>query len=457
MLRRARVFWFTSLSVIFLAFVSGCPHRSPLWSPDGKHLLVLAGPASEEIDSPASELWLVDVDLGSAYEIPPPEPDARFLAGVWLDAKTFLVATAHVEGDEVREGSETWWQRAVGDGRAWQRLDLPPPSGSRATKRLPVLLEASGELPSTLIYPTGWDDTVAVSLDTGKETWRGTLTEVTGPGPDAGFIAQRENDSGGLELVSFARDFRERWSMRFSELRDALARNRGLRPVDIVFNDASTCHLPFADPETRDRSLTRPAKDDSGEEKEADEADAKGERVNRPSPSAVEERNAVEKRSTGVDPDTRQKSSGEDGENAAKTQGDETSWVGVVLCFSDVSWHDGMRGYYVRLGADDGHVIDFAGARGLPGKPASRDGRVWGVTAPESKAGRGVSLSSYDLATGELARDIPLDDIPKSALHGYSADPLAARMALVISRDRPVVWIYARGAEPRRIPLEPSE
>ncbi|HLU46800.1 MAG TPA: hypothetical protein VK116_01910, partial [Planctomycetota bacterium] len=293
--------------------IAGCPHRSPLWSPDGKRLLVLAGPRGESPDLPASELWLVDVEKGAAKRLDAPKDGARFLAGAWLDEKTFVIATGELAGEETREGSEAWWKRSV-DASDWTRLDIPPPSGARIPKRLPVVLhsKANGTERIVLVYPTGWEDTIAIELEKREELWRGELTEIAGRGPEGGFIAQRETAAGGLELVSFDGAFSKRWSKSFSELREELAKKRGARPVDIVFNDAWTSHLPF--PGAR------------GEASDASERD----------------------------------------------------WVGVVLWFSDVSWRDGVSGHYVRLAAKDGAVIDSVGARGLPGKPASVEGQAWG-------------------------------------------------------------------------------
>ena len=73
-----------ALLLVPLVLCLGCPHRSPLWSPDGSQLLVLSGPKGEEVEKAASQLWLVNAKARTATRIAAPETDLRILAALQL-------------------------------------------------------------------------------------------------------------------------------------------------------------------------------------------------------------------------------------------------------------------------------------------------------------------------------------------------------------------------------------
>ncbi len=241
----------TCACLLLLLLAAGCPHRSPLWSPDGKHILVLAGERGEDVEKAASQLWLVDVASGKPARLAAPEKESRFLAALWLGTEEFLVATGQPSGDEIKEGSEKWWRRnATG---SWKRLALPAPSGARLPRRLAVLLGRAaagsrGTRPGgVLVYPVGGEKVSAVSLDGGKVLLELEPAELVGPGPRGGFLAYRETEGGTAELVAFGAELRELWKVKFSELRRSVAAKLGKKPVEIIFNETSTSHLPLGD------------------------------------------------------------------------------------------------------------------------------------------------------------------------------------------------------------------
>jgi hypothetical protein len=385
-------------ALLLVIATTGCPHRSPLWSPDGRHVLVLTGMTAEPLDRPASRLFLVDVEKGAATPLLAPTSGSKFLTAVWIDATTFLVATGFESGDTVTSGSERWWKAKVGV-EGWTESTLPAPSGSRVMRRPPILV-SSEKRGATLVYPEGVEDVIAVRIADAEVIYRASIAETVGALPGGAALIQRENDLGSLELVALNSDLGERWTRRFSALREDLAKEFEVRAVDIVFNDASTTFI--------ERS---------------------------PAPSS---------------------SGTENGGQGA---------IGVVLCFSDVSWKDGVPGYYARLDAATGRVLGSARGRGLPGAPSSLDGTAWYVPAPDGKKTTtiqllGVALGSSANSTTEPPRSISLPVTSREGLQGYSADPSGKTIAVALPGETPELWIFEIadptrvGAEPRRIRLE---
>ena len=365
-------------AVMILA--AGCPHRSPLWSPDGKRLLVLAGEKGEEVDQPASSLWVIDVEEGAATRLPPPADGFRHLAAVWLDASRFAVAAGRWKDEQIEEGSEAFWTRSV-SGEGWSKLDAPPPSGARATRRLPVVIDATpaaGRPGRALVYPTGAEKVVAVSLETGKTLIELEPAEVVGPGPRGGFLIYRQSASG-TDVIAYGKDLEPLWTRSFGDLRAEIAAKLGKKPVEVVFNDASTSDLPAASPASR---------------------------------------------------------------------------VGLTLVFADIGWKEGIPGFYARLDAADGKVIDAAGAKCLSGTPAGTGDAVWCVTAPGSKDAS-PALRRLDLATGETRASTALEGARRDTVHGYSLDPSGKRIAVSIAGDAREVRIFdADLGRPTTIRLE---
>jgi hypothetical protein len=228
-----------------LFLIVGCPHRSPLWSPDGRRLLVLAGSAGEEVDKPASQLWLIEVDDGKSNLLAGPEKDTRFLAAAWIDNGSFLALTGQWDGEAIQEKSEKLWKRSLA-GKEWQRLEAPQPDEARARRRLPVVMR--GAAGSLLAYPTGAEQVTVVSLASGKKLLELDPAEVVGPGPQDGFLIWRpeEGDTGANELVAFGGDLKPLWKTRFSRIRNQIAARHGKEPIEVAFDDTSTSHLPPA-------------------------------------------------------------------------------------------------------------------------------------------------------------------------------------------------------------------
>jgi hypothetical protein len=231
------------IATVSLLAVVGCPHRSPLWSPDGKRILVLAGPQGEEVDKAASQLWLVDVAAGKAQRLEPPAAGLRYLAAAWLDAERFVTFTAEWVDDAAKEGSGRIWTRSVSAGARWTAFDAPAPSAERSTRRLPLVLRHGSEL--MLAYAEGNEATVVVSLASRKELFRLTAAEIVGPGPKGGFLVQRADEpSGGSELVAYDAEFRTLWTSKFSAIRKDVAARLGRKPVEVIFDDTATSQLP---------------------------------------------------------------------------------------------------------------------------------------------------------------------------------------------------------------------
>ena len=232
----------------FSFFALGCPHRSPVWSPDGARIVVLAGKSGEEVDKAASQIWLVDVAGGKAQAVKGPAADLRYLAAAWADNGSFVVATGKWENDSIADDSERIWL-VQGDGTGWKNLELPHPNAERVTRR-PLVVAGQGK-ERKLIYPSGNEAVVAVFLESLKEAFKAEPAELVGLGPKGGFIIFRPEpeNTGTNELVAFGGDLKILWRLKFSRLRDGIAKKLGKQPTDIVFNDTSTSHLPFKEDE----------------------------------------------------------------------------------------------------------------------------------------------------------------------------------------------------------------
>ncbi len=231
---------------LFLA--TGCPHRAPVWSPDGTRLIVLGGQAGEEVDKAASRLWLVDVAKKAAQPLECPEKGVRYLAAAWLDARSFAVATGAWQGGSIAPGSEKLW-RVTGAPNAtveWKALACPPPSESRITRQLMVpIREGSAR---ALVYPAGDEDLVVAEVETGKTLRRFEhSTHLIGPGPKGGFLCYRPaaDDETVVEVAAIGSDLGEVWKKKLSTLRDAIAQRLGKKPIEVVVTEPSTSHLPL--------------------------------------------------------------------------------------------------------------------------------------------------------------------------------------------------------------------
>ncbi|HVR74756.1 MAG TPA: hypothetical protein VMT52_10510 [Planctomycetota bacterium] len=235
-----------SLRVVLFLFTFplavGCPHRSPVWSPDGAKVLILAGPAGEEIDKAASQLWLADVAGGTARRLVCPGEGVRYLAAGWFDRESFHVATGAWVNDSIKEGSERFW-RVGADGSSWKELSLPPPNEARATRRPPLAIRAGGK--EALVYPSSGEEVRVVEVETGKDLLKLDPAELVGPGPGGGFLvaAPEANDTGTIEIVAIGPDLKPLWRRKLSAIRDAIAKKAGKAPVEIVFNE-TTASLP---------------------------------------------------------------------------------------------------------------------------------------------------------------------------------------------------------------------
>ena len=400
-----------SAAVALLLTAAGCVHRSPVWSPDGRYVLVLGTSSAEEsVDHAASRLWLVDVEEKAPQSLDPPTAGHRFLAALWLDNSSILVATGEWKDEEIVEGSEAWWRRDVAS-TAWKKLAIPPPSGSRVTRRQPVLLDATPAGPA-LAYASGYEDTIVVALDSGSTLHTLPLTETIGPGSPGTLLVQRETDRGTTELALVETTgeslWKDRWTVGFTALRASIAKATGTKPVEVVINDASTSHRPYPH---ATRSV--PAK------------------AGRDSSSAASDDSASEATGTAPTPD----------------------WIGVTVHFSDVGWKNGIPGYYLRLAASDAELLSVAKATGLSGRPAGDGRHAWCVTAPDKSAGTPPTLRSFDLVTHEPKTSKPLAGVPKEGVHGYSLDPSGERLALSLSLPRREILVYEGDRKPLRIAL----
>ncbi|MBI4585780.1 MAG: hypothetical protein HY717_17355 [Planctomycetes bacterium] len=240
------------VTLAYYLLLVGCPHRTPVWSPDGRKVLLLGGADREPIDKPASKLWLVDLPEGKAKGsarpavLKPPQGGGRlrYLAAAWLDLQSFAVLTVGWENGEPVDGSEAVW-KVTENGQAWARLSGPPPSAERTPRRNPVVIPAGGG--KALVYATGSETVAAVSLAEasgakGGELFKLEQAEVVGPGPEGSFLVYRpeEGESGDLELAAIGGDQKKRWSRRFSDLRSEIAKALGKKPEEVIFNDASS-------------------------------------------------------------------------------------------------------------------------------------------------------------------------------------------------------------------------
>jgi hypothetical protein len=386
---------------LFAAAAVGCPHRSPLWSPDGSRILLLAGAKGEDVDKAASRLWLVDVESSKGKRLEAPEPRVRYLAAAWIDNDSFVVFTGKWDSGSIESGSEKAWRvraASAADRGAWEALAVPPPSESRAPMRPPAVVGGSAPV---LVYPSGEEAVVALDLASRKTLLELAPAELVGPGPRGGFLVQEPEagDTGGLELAAYEVSGKEIWRVKFSRLRDEIAAKLGKKPVEVIFNDTSTSHLPFP-------------------------ADSRG------------------------------------GDGAAR----ERQWVGATLVFSHVGWKEGVPGYYVRLDAASGKLLDAVHGTGLWGRPASAGGVLRAIAAPVSKEKLPARVQSLLLASGKETESAALadggagggaGDGSEHAVAGYAFDPEGKRFAVALG-DAPVLLLYGSGslATPRAIRLE---
>ncbi len=366
---RTRVSLPASMAFLLGLLAVGCPHRSPIWSPDGRHLLILAGSSDEEVDRPAGALWLLETGAAKPQRIEAPAPrprsgqalEVKFLGAAWIDADSFVVLAAQMAGGEVKEGSETIWRRSISK-KEWTEVVGPAPSADRTPRRQPVAIQAAGQ--AVLVYTTGNEAVVAVSFDGGKELLRLEPAELVGPGPADGFLITRpETETGGLEVVAMGPDLKPLWSKRFSELSREIASRTGKKSIDIVINDTSTS-------------------------------------VRMGSPAGSE--------------------------------------VGVTLVYTDVSWREGVLGYFVRLSGKDGALLATATSRALIGRPGAvsdgaAGGSLWAVLPMAEPGKDGVLVRSFALdGKGEGdQREIP--GLKKAAVYGYSLGPDGKTFAAVVS------------------------
>ncbi len=227
---------------LLLVFTVGCPHRSPLWSPDGKWILVLAGEKGENVDHGASRAWLVEAASGKKRLLAPPVKGHRFLAASWTSAHAFVMVTGEWDEDIAVEGSGKLWKRGVNDD-SWKAIDVPTPSEERVTRRLPFVIPRHGD--ARLVYPTGPESVTVVSLATESTIKVIALADLVGPAADDGvLITQTDDRSGNTWLVALDADLATRWKVDFNHLRKTIAVRLEKKPVEVVFNDTSTSHLP---------------------------------------------------------------------------------------------------------------------------------------------------------------------------------------------------------------------
>lgn len=221
----------------------GCPHRSPVWSPDGSKLIVLSGKVGEEVDKAASQIWLVATESGKTTALVCPDSAVRYLAAAWLDNASLAVLTGKWDSGFIASGSEKIWRVTI-DGSRWEALKLPPPNETNATKRPPVVV-GSGKS-QAIAYPHDAEAVVVAEIDTGREVLKLDPAELVGPGPQGGFLVSRPQpeDAGTIELVAFGADFKLLWRKKLSEIRAGIAQKLSRQPIDIVFNTTSTSELP---------------------------------------------------------------------------------------------------------------------------------------------------------------------------------------------------------------------
>ncbi len=366
---RTRAVFTVSIAILVCILTAGCPHRSPIWSPDGRRILLLAGSGDEDVDRPAGGLWLLEVGAAKPERIDPPAPRRpsgvdlaiKFLGAAWIDADSFVVLAAAMAGGEVKEGSETIWRRNIAK-REWTAVAGPAPSADRTPRRQPVVILSRGR--PVLVYATGNEAVAAVSLTDGKEMLRMEPAELVGPGPSDGFLVTRTaNETGGLEVAAVGSDLKPLWSRPFSELSREIAARTGKKADEIVLNDTSTSV-----------------------------------RMGRPTGSEV----------------------------------------GVTLVFTDVSWREGVLGYFVRLSGKDGALLATATARGLIGRPGAvsegeAGGSVWAVLPPAESGKEGVFIRSLALDGKGKGEQHEIPGLKKTSVYGYSLSPDGKTFAAIVS------------------------
>lgn len=230
----------TLIAITFLSV--GCPHRTPVWSPSGERIAVLAGQSGEEIDKAASRLYLVDPAGRKAQLLTAPEPGLRYLSAVWADESTLVVLTGKWDSGFVASGTEKIW-KVTENGKRWASLAAPPPAESNAVKRPPVIVGAGSS--QALAYPSDAEAVVVVSLAEGKELLRLDPAELVGPAPGGGVLVSRPQaeDPSTIEVAALGPDLKVLWRKKLSDLRDGVAARLGKKPVEVVFNTTSTSEL----------------------------------------------------------------------------------------------------------------------------------------------------------------------------------------------------------------------
>lgn len=362
------------LTILFV----GCPHRSPVWSPDSKHILLLARSSDEAVDKPAGAVWLVDAGSRGIQRLKDPLPGARYLAAAWIDEQDFVVFTALMADGEVKEGSEAIWRGRVGGGD-WVKVPGPAPSAERTPRRLPLVVSAKEG--KALVYSTGNESVAVVGASDGKVLLKLEPGELVGPGPGDGFLIIRpEGETGGLELVAIGPELKPLWTKRFSELAKEISAQTGKKPSEIVINDTSTSA-----------------------------------RLGTPS-----------------------------GSEAA-----------VVFVYTDVSWREGISGYYVRFDGKDGKVLAAASATALPGRPGEAAGLAWAITPSAERGSDTAVIRSFTIGKdGETSR-MELPGLKKGSIYGYSLSPDGKGFAAVVGGQTVKLLLYP--IEGRKIAAKPIE
>lgn len=364
-------------ATLLLLLNVGCPHRSPLWSPDGKSILVLTDRGGEEVKKAASELWIVQVGDSKAQRLEAPEKDLRFLGAAWLDNERFVAVTGRWDSGYVESESEKLWLVEEG-GKKWTAVAGPRPSESRITMHPPVVCLPEGGRP-LVVYPAEDEAVVVVDPSTGKLSARAEPAELIGEAPSGGFLVQRpeEGDTGDTELAALDARGNLLWKRSFANLRREIAGILEKKAVEIVFNDTSTSRLV---------------------------------------------------------------------EGGAR--------VGLTLVFSDVSWKEGLAGYYIEL-TKDAKLAAVVPGRGVWGRPAAHGGRLLAVAAPQSDAELPLRIVEIELATRKTRRSTVLEGLTNKAIYGYALGPSGKRFALSVGGHQPALRIYdaAELSSPNVIPL----
>jgi len=354
----------------------GCPHRSPLWSPDSKHILLLARSGDEQVDRPAGGLWLVDVESQKTARLPEPSAGAHYLAAAWIDERSFVVFTALMDQGDVKEGSEAMWRGAVGS-KEWKQVAGPKPSSERSPRRNPVVLKT--EKQQLVVYPTGSETVAAVDLADGKVISKIEPAELIGPGPAGGcFVYRPEAETGGLELVAVGADLKPLWTKKFSALSREIGEKTGKKPAEIVINDTST---------------------------------------------------------------------------SARLGTPLGSEAAVTFVYTDVSWRDGVSGYYVRFNGKDGKVLSATSATGIWGRPGEAGGAAWAIT-PAAERGDAVVIRSVPVSGGDGVR-IELPGQKKSSVYGYALSPTGKTFGAVFGGAKVKLVLYP--VEGQRVSGKPVE